>query len=340
MKGTSLLGFALLVSAAPVFANVTVSSPANGAQVATTFTLKATASPCSSQTVSAMGYSFDNSPSTTIVYSTTINASITGPTGSHTLHVKSWGNRGGSCVTDLALNIGITPAASKPAMVPANAIAITGIHAMQNWKDEYDTGVGTGSSTGAMAMLKAPAVTGNARQFNTAYTNYGGERYWVSFGTDSTAMNFLYDGWVYIASPNNDLANLELDMNQTMPNGQTAIFGFQCDGYSNTWDYTANAGTPQKYVDVWLHSNQTCNPRNWKVNAWHHVQISYSRDNVGNITYKSVWLDGAEQELNVTVNSAFALGWGPSLLTNLQVDGFGLSGAATVYLDNLTVYRW
>ncbi|HEY1983947.1 MAG TPA: hypothetical protein VGG85_00975 [Terracidiphilus sp.] len=339
MKAISLLGFALLVPTAPAFANVTVSSPASNAQVATTFLLNATASPCSSQTVSAMGYSFDNSPSTTIVNGAVINAQITGPVGSHTLHVKSWGNKGASCVTDVALNIGTTPV-SRPPMVPANAVAITGIHALANWKDEYDTGVGTGSSTGAMALVKTPAMTSTARQFDTTYTNYGGERYWVSFGTDSTAMNFLYDGWVYIASPNNDLANLELDMNQTMPNGQTAIFGFQCDGYSNTWDYTANSGTPQKYNDVWLHSNQTCNPRNWSVNAWHHVQISYSRDGNGNITYKSVWLDSKEQDLNVTVNSAFALGWGPSLLTNLQVDGFGISGSARVYLDNLTVYRW
>ena len=32
-------------------------------------------------------------------------------------------------------------------------------------------------------------------------------------------------------------------MNQTMENGQTVIFGFQCDGYTSTWDYTRNAGT-------------------------------------------------------------------------------------------------
>jgi Big-like domain-containing protein len=341
MKELSLFSFALLVSAVPAFGNVTVSSPASGAQVTSPFTIKATASPCSSQSVTAMGYSLDNSSATTIVYSTSVNAQFTAPAGSHTLHVKSWGNKGGSCVADVAITVVTkTTTTSTPPMVPANAIAVTGIHAMQNWKEAYDTGVGTGSSGGSMSLVKTPALTGNARQFATTYTNYGGERYWVSFGTDTTATNFVYDGWVYIASPNTDLANLEMDMNQTMPNGQTAIFGFQCDGYSNTWDYTANAGTPQAPKDVWLHSNQTCNARTWSTNTWHHVQVSYSRDNEGNITYKSVWLDGNEQDINVTVNSAFALGWAPSLLTNLQVDGLGVGGAATVYLDNLTVYRW
>ena len=74
--------------------------------------------------------------------------------------------------------------------------------------------------------------------------------------------------------------------------------------------------------------------------ASHHVQIQFSRDSHGNVTYRSVWFDGAEQEINATVPSAFALGWGPALLTNFQVDGIGGSGSAIVYLDNLTVYRW
>jgi hypothetical protein len=125
-----------------------------------------------------------------------------------------------------------------------------------------------------------------------------------------------------------------------MSNGQTVIFGVQCDGYSRTWDYAANAGTAQVPLDVWLHSAAECNPREWSTNAWHHVQISYSRDRAGNATYKSVWLDNIEQDLYVTVPSAFALGWDATLLTNFQVDGLGPSGSATVYLDDLTVYRW
>jgi hypothetical protein len=125
-----------------------------------------------------------------------------------------------------------------------------------------------------------------------------------------------------------------------MANGQTVIFGVQCDGYSGTWDYTANEGTPENPSDVWLHSTASCNPRNWATNTWHHLQMSYSRDDAGNVTYDSVWLDGAQQSMNLTVPSAFALGWSSTLLTNFQVDGLGASGSTTVYLDNLAVYRW
>ena len=190
-------------------------------------------------------------------------------------------------------------------------------------------------------MTGSPSLSGNALDLYTTYTNYGGERYYASFGNDVIAKNFVYDGWVYLANSSGSIATLEMDMNQVLPNGQTVIFGFQCDGWSGTWDYTENTGTPTAFVDHWVNSNAPCNIRTWTQNAWHHVQISYSRDDYGNVTYQSVWLDGNQQQINATVPSAFALGWAPTLLTNFQVDSFdsGLS-SSTVYIDNLKVSRW
>jgi hypothetical protein len=336
MKALSLLAPALLVSAAPAFANVTVSSPVNGALVVSPFTLAATASPCSAQPIAAMGYSFDNSSNTTIVNGTSVNAHVTGVAGAHILHIKSWGNQGASCVANIAISILPSPSA----IVPSNAVAVTGIHTLKTWQAAFDSGTGNGSAIGTMGLIGSPSVSGTAREFLTTYTNFGGERYSALFGSDSTATNFLYDTWMYLASPTNDIANIEMDLNQVMSNGQTVIFGFQCNGWSGTWDYTTNAGTPQTPKDLWLHSTSSCNPRAWTTNTWHHVQIQFSRDNQGNVTYRSVWFDGAEQVINAKVPSAFALGWGPALLTNFQVDGIGGTGSAIVYLDNLTVYRW
>ena len=131
-----------------------------------------------------------------------------------------------------------------------------------------------------------------------------------------------------------------MDLNQVMENGQNAIIAMQCSGYSGTWEYTKNAGTPEKPIVQWKSSSASCNPRTWKTGVWHHVQIRTSRDNSGNVNYQSVWLDGVKQEINVTVPSAFALGWAPTLQTQFQVDGYGGSGTATVYLDNLKVSWW
>lgn len=332
--------FALLcvLTAAPAFATVTVNNPGNGADVSSPFTLSADASTCSSQAVASMGYSFDNSTDTTIVNGTSINAQVASATGSHTLHVKAWGNQGAACVTDVAINVS-TQSSSK-AVVPVEAVSVSSIESLSNWIAAYDNSSGVGSASGAMSIVSSPSQNGHSRQFVTKFANSGGERYSVVFGDDETSTNFLYDGWVYLTNSSSQIANIELDMNQTMENGQTAIFGFQCDGYTSTWDYTKNGGTPTAPQDQWVHSGAYCNPRGWGINTWHHVQVYYSRDDSGNITYHSVWLDGLEENINTTVNSAFALGWGPALLTNFQVDGLGQSGSPVVYLDNLNIYRW
>jgi hypothetical protein len=71
------------------------------------------------------------------------------------------------------------------------------------------------------------------------------------------------------------------------------------------------------------------------------VQITYSLDQVGNVPYDRVWLDGVETHIGVTVPSANPLHWGSGiLLTNFQVDGLCGVGASILYLDELTIYRW
>jgi hypothetical protein len=336
MKTTVSLNFLLFLTlTVPAFAGVSVSSPGNGASVTSPFTLSAWSSTCSNQSVASMGYSLDNSSDTTIVAGTAVEAQVISGLGTHTLHVKSWGPKNAACVTDVTINV----VAGSVSPIPSWATSVSGIQTL-NWNESFDTASGGGSAWGWTALINSPSRSGNARGMAVSYANYGGERFYVSFGDDTSSMNFFYDTWVYLASPSTGIANLEMDMNQVMSNGQTVIYGFQCDGYSSTWDYTANTGTPWSPKDTWLHSKAYCNPRNWGTNTWHHVQISYSRDDSGNVTYHDVWLDGHEQPINATVPSAFALGWSPTLLTNLQVDGLGGGGTAVVYLDDLTVYRW
>ncbi len=217
---------------------------------------------------------------------------------------------------------------------------MSGIQALTGWLAVDDPGT-DGSAAGTTAIVGSPSLSGNALEFSTTYTSYGGELYYVAFGEDTTSKNFVYDGWVYFDNSAISIANLEMDMNQVMPNGETVIFGLQCDGWAGTWDYTENAGTPAAPIDRWVHSSAACNAQTWSHNTWHHVQASYSRDDDGNVNYQSVWLDGNQEQINATVPSAFALGWAPTLLTNFQVDSIapGLS-TSTVYLDNLTVSRW
>lgn len=314
---------------------ITVSAPANGATVSSPFDVVAAAGSCDGQSVTAMGWSVDNSSDTNTVSGASMNASASVASGSHTLHIKSWGDSGASCVANLSVNVGSS--ASGPA-IPSSAVSVSSLQTLASWVEVDDAGT-SGTASGSMALVGSPTITGDSRRFVTGYTGGGGERYYVSFGDDTSSQNFVYDAWVYLTSSAASVANLEMDMNTVMPNGQTVIYGFQCDGYNGVWDYTKNAGSASAYHDTWVRSSQPCNVRNWSRNAWHHVQISYSRDGSGNVTYHTVWLDGVAQPINGTVYSAFALGWAPSLVTNFQVDGLG-SGSDTIYLDKLTVYRW
>lgn len=339
-----------LAGSSPSRDGVSVSEPANNSTVASLFALDASSTSCYSQAVSAMGYSLDGSSSTAVVYGTSVAASVSAAAGAHVLHVKSWGNQGAACDTDLNISVAgassssggsnVSASGGSGPYVPSGATSVSNIQAFGDWVSTFDPGTG-GSATGAMAMTGSPSLTGNALEFYTTYSWYGGELYYASFGDDTASHNFVYDGWVYLNGSSGSIANLEMDMNQVMPNGQTVIFGLQCDGWTGTWDVTENAGSPYSPNDHWVNSSAPCNPRNWAQNAWHHVQASYSRDDYGNVTYQSVWLDGNQQQINATVPSAFALGWGPTLLTNFQVDSIypGWS-SSSVYLDNLTISRW
>jgi hypothetical protein len=319
---------------------ISVSSPAKGASVTSPFALSATASTCESQSVATMGYSLDSSSDTTVVDGKAVNAEVTAGSGAHTLHVKAWG-RGVSCDADVAITVkgGSSPPTTGGPSIASDAVSVSEIQTLGDWKATHDTG-GPGSSSGSMSIVSSPSLSDHARKFVTQYSKEGDERYSATFGDDTSATNFVYDGWVYVAGSAKDVANLEMDLNQVMPNGQTVIYGFQCDGYSGTWAYSENKGTPTKPSVQWVPSKAKCNVRDWSTNTWHHVQVSYSRSSTGKVTYKAVWLDGVEQSVNVTVLSAFALGWSPTLSTNFQVDGVGSSGSTTLYLDKLIVYRW
>jgi hypothetical protein len=229
--------------------------------------------------------------------------------------------------------IGVPADAPLGVTIPSAALTINQLQTHTNWIAAHDKGT-SGTASGTSTLLSSPALSGRSQKHTYTYTHYGGERWSVKFGTDANATNFLYNAYVYIVRGASNIANIEMDMNQVMPNGQTVIYGFQCDGWSNTWDYTAGTG--------WSHSTHYCDPAKWKMNAWHHVQISYSRNSSGYVTYHAVWLDGVKTTIGVTVHSARSMGWRKgSLVTNFQLDGANsTSGSATVYVDKLTVSRW
>jgi hypothetical protein len=319
----------------PSAANPSVGAPNSGDTVTSPFTVSASSSSCSGQAVATIGYSVDDSTSTTTVKGTVLNTTVSTGTGGHTIHVKSWGKSGASCVSDVAVKVSGTSSA-----VPINATNLSNIQSMNTWTSIHDPGT-PGSSSGSTTMTASPSRSGNARNFNTSYTHYGGQRYSTNISDNASAQNFVYDIWVNIKDTTLGVKNLEMDLNQVIANGWTVIMGFQCDGWSKTWDYTSNIGTAASPNDQWVQSSAKCNPQSWAVNTWHHIQIAMSRDDSGNVTYKTVTLDGTTQTVNATVFSGFALGWAKTILTNFQVDGGTIYAyGSNIFIDNMNVSYW
>ncbi len=130
-----------------------------------------------------------------------------------------------------------------------------------------------------------------------------------------------------------------MDINQTLANGDTIIFGTQCnlDTGGGIWQYTTavNPTTSQ-----WNDSTATCTRAQWTLNAWHHVVINYHRVS-GIVTYDSVIFDNATQAMGNSGNSEFTIGFVPlgNIVVNFQLDGNG-SGGTTGYLDETNINRY
>lgn len=329
MKTFAFSIIALVASTVPVSA-ITVTAPVDGAQVTSPFTVTASTTFCDSQAAASMGYSIDNGAST-IVHNTQLSAVVIAGDGPHVLHVKCWGPNGAHDHTPV--NITVVSSTTTP---PSNITVVSNIQSLPKWEWDHDPGT-KGGSSGTSDLTSTPSLSGNTRQFSVNFSDSGGEIFHASFGKDTAATHFIYDAYLWLSDASS-LANIEMDMNQVISNGDTIIYGFQCNGYAGTWDYALN---PSPSHGRWHHSNVACpDPKTWTPNTWHHVQISYSRD--GEIvTYETVSLDGQQSDLvGATGNSASPLGWGETLLTNFQLDGRGSDGSITAYLDNLTISRW
>jgi hypothetical protein len=344
------------VSAQAVFAsNITVASPVSGTTTTSPLWIRAHNVGCNGLTPTAFGFSIDTS-STTTMGVTAYDIDVTNKavaSGKHTIHFKAWTHSGICPVVDSTISIGgaaasgatsagsgtsqSTGGTSTSVSIPSNAVASADLDVSNNWQYEHDAGT-PGSSRGSTAYPATTPLYDDAREFYMTYSARGGERWHNSFANDTSSTHFVMDTYVYVVNPD-QLANLELDLNQVMSNGQTVIYGTQCSTYSHSWEWTYyGGGSPH-----WHSSNVPCNPLTWSAKTWHHIQVGFHRDSSGYVTHDWVNFDGTHSVFSGAGGSAAkALGWAKgSLLMNIQMDGYSKSsGSVTAYFHKTTFYRW
>jgi hypothetical protein len=335
----AMLGAAL--SPQTFAADITVASPLNGTDISSPVWIRAHNIGCSGLAPTAFGYSVDNAAGL-VLGITPYDIDVTTqalPGGSHIVHFKSWTSAGVCPVVNSTFTVGgstVNPPSSGGS-IPSNAISSGNLDGYGNWDAVHDGGT-SGGSKGSSVYPATTPVYDDARKFYMTYYDHGGERWSLNFGHGSTSTYFVLDTYVYLVDPL-QVENLELDINQVMPNGETVILGTQCSGVTGTWE---SAYTSGRY-DHWLSSNIHCNPREWSANQWHHIQIAMHRDNNGVVTHDWVNLDGTHSVFSGAVReSAHFLGWGAGdLVANFQIEGENSSsGSVTSYIHEMTVLRW
>jgi hypothetical protein len=341
-----------VVSAQAAFAaNITVASPVNGTSNSSPVWVRAHNIGCNGLAPTAFGFSVDSGATTMGV--TAYDVDVTHysiSSGTHTIHFKAW-TTGGICpVVNTTFSIGGsssgstsggTSGSSTPSntsvSIPSYAKASADLDTSSNWAFEHDAGT-PGSAHGSTAYPASVSTYENAREFYMTYSDRGGERWHNSFANDGSSTHFVLDTYVYVTDPN-QLANLELDLNQVMSNGETVIFGTQCSVYSHTWEWTyVSSGHPH-----WHSSNVGCNPTAWAANTWHHIQVGFHRNSSGYVTHDWVNFDGTHSTFSGASGSGgLWLGWAKGdLLMNMQMDGYSSgSGSIKAYFHKTVFYRW
>lgn len=201
---------------------------------------------------------------------------------------------------------------------------------LSHWCWEHDPGT-PGISVGSSW------ISGALRRFDVVWKNFGGQRFHIYLGPahkDAKSTTFTIDTWIYFNNLTN-VNNIEIDLNQVMANGNTVIFGLQCNFPRGMWQYTTNlSGRPH-----WNDSNVACSRKVWKGGVWHHVILKYHRDAAGNVSYDSVNFDTRLSKFAGAFGpSVFGLGWETGRqVANFQIDGNGKFSGTTAYLSNFTV---
>jgi hypothetical protein len=226
---------------------------------------------------------------------------------------------------------------ASPTTILSNEISTGDLDGATDWQYERDPST-KGEARGSTLYPATTPLYDDAREFYMTYSNHGGERWFLSFGNDVNASHFVYDTYIYLVDPS-QVQNLELDINQVTPNGETVIFATECASGSKTWEYTI----VKDGKDEWVNSNVGCDPTTWAAKKWHHVQIAAHRDSKGVVTHDWVDVDSQHSDFRDAVGAASQkLGWPVGdLVINFQLDGNDSGkGEITSYVHDLTVYRW
>jgi hypothetical protein len=318
---------------------VTIGSPVGGTRISSPILIRAHNIGCAGIRPTSFGYSLDDDPAT-VPAGTPFDVDVMGQDlapGTHTVHFKSWTSKGACPVVSTTFTVADPEEPVKGPSIPGNAISSGDLDGSNDWVEGHDART-PGEAVGVTVYPATTPLYDDAREFSMTYSDRAGERWSNSFARDTESTYFALDVYVFIPNPS-QILNLEMDINQVAKNGETVIMSTQCSGTHGVWEY----GDTVDDVDHWLLTKMPCNPAEWAPNAWHHIQIGEHHDSKGVVTHDWVTLDGVYTPfVGATHESAHPEGWEiGDVNTQFQIEGPSeTSATASIYVHNMTVYRW
>jgi hypothetical protein len=314
-----LLGNTLATTAA--VAGVTVSSPTNGASVATPVRVVASAS--STKPITTMRIYVDH-VSVYVVKANRIDTQVTLSPGQHNMVVQAWDS--GGAVMKQSVDVNATQ--------PINKKVYANIDEMLDWKS-CDACAGAGGQGPTSVHWQAqfqttPSLDGASSQFFLGGTTpYANAIWWKQLGPNDNVRFFTYEMDFYFT----DLAAvqaLEFDVNQSL-GGKRYIFGTECNIKGNkqwrVWDYNLH----------WISTGISCAAQ-MTPNKWHHLAWEFERTTTGKTHYIAVTLDGVRTVVDRYLTPR------PISVRELnvafQMDGNGTMADYHVWVDKIKLTAW
>lgn len=192
--------------------------------------------------------------------------------------------------------------------------------------------------------VDAPALTGNATQFDIGGKTVFGDILWnnhligdlssqnLKDGKKTlvpTLHNFIYEAYFFGSDLSLSQA-LEFDINQFF-NGKSFIWGHECRiAAGHEWDTWDNV---HKH---WVKSGIPCNP---KENEWNHLVIEVQRTDDDHLVFKSITLNDVKSPVGRTDSPTARKDW-YGVTINYQQDGNRDQAPYSIWLDKVNFTYW
>lgn len=336
MKRTFFLaGIFLTLSAYAAAINVSVTSPGDGSQVGSPFTLSANAS--TNYSVTGWKVYLDGQ----VVYSAgqtrSISASLNASSGSHRLVTRAWDSSGAYGDKTVNITVGDGGGGGGGGGLPdppPGSLVISHIEDRGGWRSCHDPGCAGGSGRGSYWMAQfqsSPSRDGSSVEFYNS-GSWANALWYNHVGAHNDKRNFLLDFWFRLDDASRSAAqSLEVEPFQFI-GGWNYMMGSQCSFGSGWWD------TWEESTGHWMHTNVPCT--RFTTNTWHHIQWYITTNpSAHSYTYHTLVVDGHSYPINTT-RHAKDLNWGDNSGAQWQLDVNASGQGYHMWVDQATLTMW